>query len=37
MIDRAGWFGPLEAHHKIIAAQRRFLFDLDAIVAAGRS
>jgi predicted NUDIX family NTP pyrophosphohydrolase len=36
-IDRAGWFGPDEAHRKIIAAQRRFLFDLDAIVGAARS
>ena len=36
-IDRAGWFSPVEAHQKIVAAQRRFLFDLDAIVGVGRS
>jgi predicted NUDIX family NTP pyrophosphohydrolase len=36
-IDRAGWFGAVEAHQKIIAAQRRFLFDLDAIVAGAHS
>jgi predicted NUDIX family NTP pyrophosphohydrolase len=31
-IDRAAWFGLDEAAEKIVAAQRRFLFDLEAIV-----
>jgi predicted NUDIX family NTP pyrophosphohydrolase len=31
-IDRAAWFGPDEAQEKIVAAQRRFLFDLEALV-----
>jgi predicted NUDIX family NTP pyrophosphohydrolase len=35
-IDRAAWFGLDEAAEKIVAAQRRFLFDLEAIVAAAR-
>ena len=35
-IDRAGWFGPDEAQEKIVAAQRRFLFDLEALVGATR-
>jgi predicted NUDIX family NTP pyrophosphohydrolase len=33
-IDRADWFGLREAQEKIVAAQRRFLFDLEAAVAA---
>ncbi len=33
-VDRAAWYGLAEAHEKIVAAQRRFLFDLEAIVAA---
>ena len=33
-VDRAAWYGLAEAYEKIVAAQRRFLFDLEAIVAA---
>ncbi len=33
-VDRTAWFELDEAHEKIVAAQRRFLFDLEAIVAA---
>jgi len=36
-VDRAAWFGLDEASEKVVAAQRRFLFDLGAIVAAARS
>jgi len=33
-IDRAAWFEPDEAQERIVAAQRRFLFDLEAVVGA---
>jgi predicted NUDIX family NTP pyrophosphohydrolase len=33
-VDRAAWYGLDEAQEKIVAAQRRFLFDLQAIVEA---
>ncbi len=35
-VDRAAWFGLDEAREKIIAAQQRFLFDLEAKVADAR-
>jgi predicted NUDIX family NTP pyrophosphohydrolase len=33
-VDRAAWYGLDEAREKIVAAQQRFLFDLEAKVAA---
>ena len=36
-IDRADWFGLDEAREKIVQAQRRFLFDLEALVQTSRS
>ena len=35
-IDRAAWFTLAEAQERILAAQRRFLFDLEALVGADR-
>ena len=35
-VDRAAWYGLDEAREKIVAAQQRFLFDLEAKVAAAR-
>ena len=35
--DRAGWFGRDEAQEKIVAAQRTFLFNLEAKLQAARS
>ena len=35
-IDRAAWFALAEARERILAAQRRFLFDLEALVGADR-
>jgi len=36
-IDRAGWFTLAEAQERILPAQRRFLFDLEALVARERN
>jgi predicted NUDIX family NTP pyrophosphohydrolase len=33
-VDRAAWYGLDEAREKVVAAQQRFLFDLEAKVAA---